>query len=237
MLFLDIETSPFISWHYARWDVNIGMKQVIKRPEMMSFAATWLDEKDVYFASINDIGKEEMLLLLHELESEADVLVWYNGDNFDDKHINREFSLLGLNPPTPYLKLDLLKTMRKSFKFPSNKLDDILQEYGLGGKAFHYGDDGYRFMLGDEKVYNRFKKYNIADVTKLKALYKRVLPWISNHPNLNLDNPDGCPRCGAGLTKQGTVPVAGSRYPRFKCRNGHWSRGVRRVEGSVVKAV
>lgn len=73
-----------------------------------------------------------MLKQIHALLNEADAVVHYNGAKFDIPTLNKEFILHGLPPPAPYKQIDLLRTARSQFKFPSNKLDYIAQALDLG---------------------------------------------------------------------------------------------------------
>ena len=88
----------------------------------LCWAAMWEGERDVEFASIKD-GEEHMLTKIHALLDEADAVVHYNGTKFDIPILNREFLRYGMAPPSHYHQIDLLKTVRKQFKFQSNKLD------------------------------------------------------------------------------------------------------------------
>jgi hypothetical protein len=59
----------------------------------------------------------------HGLLDSADVVLHFNGRRFDVPHLNREFLLAGLTPPSPYKQIDLLSgVVRQGSSFPSNKL-------------------------------------------------------------------------------------------------------------------
>lgn len=115
---------------------------------------------------------------------------------------------MGFKPPAPYKQIDLLQVVKSNFKFPSNKLDYISQRLGLGQKVEHEGMALWtKCMKGDKAAWQRMEEYNIQDVVLLEDLYKRILPWIKNHPNMNVykDGPI-CPTCGdEHLQKRGTA--------------------------------
>lgn len=66
----------------------------------------------------------------------ADIVIGKNNHRFDDKHINTQAMLMGLDLGEAWLNKsdDLEKQLRRYFAFPSNSLDHISRTLGLGGK-------------------------------------------------------------------------------------------------------
>lgn len=222
LLALDIETAPAIVYAWGLWDQNVGVKQVIEQPRMLCFAAKWIGRPGVTFRSEFHDGKQAMLDRIHAMLSEADCVLHYNGDQFDMKHLHREFLQAGMDPPAPSLSIDLLKEVRRNFRFLSNKLENVSQVLGLEGKVEHSGFSLWRdCMAGDASAWARMREYNRRDVTLLEDLYNVLLPWIRTHPNLSLIDGtpvDGCPRCGSEDYQRRGVRLTGSSvYQRFKC--------------------
>ncbi len=141
ILQIDIETSPSLAYVWGIWDENIPLDRLIVPGEVMCFAAKWYGDSDdeIIFASSYHNGFDQMVLTAHELYDDADVVVTYNGRNFDNKHLLREMILKGLNPPSPWKDIDLLTVTRSRFKFQSNKLDFVAEQLGLGNKVKHKG--------------------------------------------------------------------------------------------------
>jgi DNA polymerase elongation subunit (family B) len=198
--------------------------------EVMCFGARWNGEKKVIFKSIHHDGKKEMLDALWELVNEADVLVGWNSQSFDSKHIKREFLENGYTPPSPYKELDLMRVVRSQFKFPSNKLDYVAQKLGVGAKVKHSGFELWLgCMAGDAKSWAEMKKYQIQDVNLLIDLYDKLLPWIKNHPDraLHDDVLGGCPNCAStNMERRGYAYTQTSKFQRYQCRDcGKWTRG------------
>lgn len=178
-LLLDIETTPMQVYTWGLWDQNISIDQIIKSTEMLCFGARWLGEKRTTFMSVHHNGKKAMLEKLHQMMDEADLLVGWNSAAFDHKHINREFLENGMTPPAPTRDLDLMTITKANFKFPSNKLDYVAQQLGVGAKVKHSGFKLWlRCMDGEEKAWREMKKYQIQDVTLLVELYEILLPWF-----------------------------------------------------------
>lgn len=242
ILTLDIETSPNLAHVWGLWNENIPLPRLLESGEVICFAAKWHGAKKVHFYSIHHDGKEAMVQAAHDLLSEADVVVHYNGDKFDLPHLNREFVESGLGPPAPYASIDLLKTVKRKFRFPSNKLDYVVQKLRLGAKVSTGGYDLWlKCMAGEDRAWAQMRKYNKHDVVVTEKLYDEVLPWITSHPSAGLysDMADVCPACGGGnLRLEGRAYTAMGVYQRFSCSDcGKWSRGNKRLEGSNVRGI
>jgi hypothetical protein len=166
---------------------------------------------------------------MHALMDEADVLMGWNSESFDHKHLNREFLEFGLKPPSPSKDLDLMKVVKAQFRFPSNKLDYVSQQLGVGAKVKHEGFDLWlKCMANDPKAWAQMKKYQFQDVNLLEELYHVLLPWISNHPDhpLHNDKAEGCVSCGSeNLQREGSAMTGTGKFPRFVCLDcGKWQR-------------
>ena len=160
ILFLDLETSPNLAYVWGLWDQNVAINQMVSSTEVICFGARWSDSDKVIFKSVHHHGKEAMLDELHRLMDEADVLVGWNSQAFDSKHIKREFVENGYLPPSPYKELDLMRVVRSQFKFPSNKLDYVSQKLGVGAKVKHSGFDLWvGCMAGNRKSWKEMKEY------------------------------------------------------------------------------
>lgn len=231
ILTLDIETRPNLAYVWGLWNQNVAVAQIAEATEMICFSAKWRNKHKVIFCSVYHDGREDMVTRLWELLDEADVVIHYNGRSFDIPHVNREFLELGLTPPSPYKQIDLLRAVKKRFRFPSNKLEYIVERLDLGAKLKHEGFDLWkRCMADEESAWKLMRQYNINDVALTELLYERILPWIPNIPSrAAFEQGTVCPACGSGnLKKRGYAYTQQSRYHRFVCRDcGKWSRGTR----------
>lgn len=226
ILFWDIEMAPPLVHAWGLFDQNIGINQVLADPYMLSFAARWGHQKKTQFYSIQKDGREAMVKELWALLDEADALVSWNGAGFDTKHANREFVEAGLTPPSPFKEIDLMMAARSQFRFLSNKLDYVAQLLGIGKKKSTGGHELWvACMNGDEAAWRKMRTYNIQDVNLLVEIYDKLLPWIRNHPNLNLyEEGSGCPSCHSeNFHKRGSAHTGVSSYQRYVCNDcGKW---------------
>lgn len=190
------------------------------------------------FFSQRDMSNKKMLQNIHKLLDEADVVIGYNLDSFDLKILNKEFALQGWAAPAPYKTIDLLKVVKKRFRFTSNKLDYVAQQFKLGKKTKHAGHELWLSCMNKKAVdyheaWDKMEEYNVQDVVLTEALYERVKGWIHNAPSHSAhENAHVCPNCGGvHVQKRGTYLAASLRYQRFQCNTcGAWSRGVKALE-------
>lgn len=222
ILVLDIETKPATAYVWRAYDENIGYEQVLDPGGMICWAAKWVDEPEVFFAAEWTHARGEMVRGIHKLLDEADAVVTYNGDKFDLPKLNGEFVLEGLPPTAPVASIDVVKTVRK-FGFLMNRLAYIGPLLKVGQKVKHEGFELWaKVIAGDEKAQLKMERYNRQDVILLEKLYKKIRPFIKNHPRLH--EGDGCPACNSKKTqKRGWRPTRTFRIRRNQCTNcGHW---------------
>jgi len=230
ILFLDIETAPNKVFVWGLWNQNVAINQIEEPGYTLCWAAKWLGEDDIMFSSIHRDGKEAMLYLVYGLLEEADAVVHFNGTKFDVPKLMQEFLQMGWSPPTPFAEIDLYRTVKKRFAFPSNKLTYITDQLGLGSKLAHKGMDLWReCMNGNDEAWATMEAYNKQDVQLLEPFYETLKPWIVGHPNAGLYSDDTnhrCPNCGsASLQSRGLYHAKTQSYQRYRCNDcGKWSR-------------
>lgn len=229
ILSLDIETSPALVYTWGLWDQNVGLNQIVEQVRVLCVAAKFLDEKKIHFFSEWTDGHDGMLQKIHDLLSQADVVMTWNGDNFDIPHLNREFVEAGMEPPAPYKSLDLMKIVKREFKSMSNKLENISDRLGLEGKIKHSGFGLWVGVLnGDPKAQKEMEVYNKRDVTLLEDVHNIIHPWVRLYPPVTLyenGDPDACPKCGSTKrTSRGYYYTQVSRFARFQCECGSYYR-------------
>lgn len=243
ILLLDIETSPMQALVFGLWDQNINFKNIITEGTVLCWAAKWYGSDEIMFDSIYQSKPRDMIKGIHALLDECDATITYNGINFDHKHLNSQFLLHNLKPPSPFKTIDLLRTIRGRFKFPSNKLDYVTRRLRIGSKVDHEGMELWKkCMEGNSKAWKKMREYNENDVFIMEQAYKKVLPWIKNHPNMNhfsdRDDPV-CNTCGHDvLHKRGQGISATGVYQKYQCyKCGSWSSGTRMLRKAVqIKA-
>ena len=225
-LTIDIETAPHLLAGFGLFNQYMTTDHLLEVGSTLCFAAKWVGEKKVEFRSSWKDGTEKMVSRAWDLINEADAVISYNGEKFDLPTLSREFVRLGAPPPDDAKSIDLYKVVRSRFKFASNKLDFVARELGLGAKLPHKGMALWQgVMEGNEKDQRVMERYNIQDVRLTERLYKRLLPWIRNHPNFALYTEDDrpvCTNCGSHkVWKIGkeTVKKKTQAYQRYRCKS------------------
>lgn len=237
ILLLDIETAPNVVHVWGLWNQTVSYKQVLNSSYTLCWAAKWNGEKKVFFSSVYETTPFKMIKGIWRLIDEADVVVHYNGNSFDMPTLNMEFLVHSLPPPAPYKNIDLYLEC-KQFRFPSRKMDYILQRLGLEGKLHHKGHQLWIDCMGGagvtDEAYKQawavMKRYNKKDLRETQKLYHKVLAWIRSHPNQNIYNDDGeavCVNCGSKrVHRKAFAYTALGKYKRYRCADcGKWMRG------------
>lgn len=233
ILLLDIETSPNLAWVWGLFKQNVGINQIKDSGQILCWSAKWLGEDKVMFDSVKKSGRRAMLGRIHRLVSQADILVHFNGDNFDMPTLNREWLLFNFDPPAPYKSVDLYQVCKKRFRFVSNKFDYIAQYLGIGRKVEHAGFELWKgCMDNDRKAWAKMEEYNRQDTALLEPAYLRILPWVTTHPSYGAKEGIACcPKCGSESYQQrGYALTAVHKYKRYQCKSCRgWFRGNRTV--------
>jgi DNA polymerase elongation subunit (family B) len=228
ILLLDIETYPNTVHAWGLFDQNISINQIVTPGYTLCYSAKWYKDKEVFFDSIQLSSSKDMIKRIHALMEEADAICTYNGSKFDVPTLNKDFLLHKLTPPSPSKQIDLLKVVKNNFRFPSNKLDFVSQELGIGKKVSHAGHSLWVDCgKGDEKAWSQMRRYNIQDTLLLEKLYDRLKPWVKGVFNHSLYSNAGgcaCPACGSTKSeKRGFYYTVTSKFQRLRCKEcKHW---------------
>jgi len=227
VLLYDLETGPNLGYVWGKWEQNVI--EFAQEWELLCFAFKWLGKNAITAYAQDTMTEEELVGQLHELIDEADVVIAHNGDRFDQRMANAKFIEFGMDPPSPYRSIDTKKVAARYFRFTSNKLDDLGEKLGVGRKDNVGGFATWlACMEGDQKAWNRMKKYNKQDVALLEDVYLKLRPWIENHPPMNIlkDSITACPKCGEedNLHKRGTRKLnKTTTVQRYQCQScGGW---------------
>lgn len=244
-LFFDIETAPIVGTAWDKWEANLIW--IIEDWYMLGFAYKWADEKKTHVVALPDFplykkqpkNDIEVIKALHALFEEADITIAHNGDRFDTRKTNTRILKHGLKRPVPPATVDTLKVARKNFNMTSYKLDDLGEFLGVGRKIKTDKDLWEGCMAGDMKSWRKMKRYNIQDVDLLERVYLKLLPWIDNHPALNIldERPEACPNCSQNQVVA-TVkykPTRTRAYQYHRCNNCGWVGRVYLKGGSRAK--
>lgn len=240
---LDIETRPAQAYVWGGFKQNVYLDQIIEPPRMLCFAVRWVGSGEVEFYSEWEHGQQDMLSAILHILDEADIVVGYNSDNFDIKHINAQLALNGFPPPRPYKSIDLMKESRANFRWFSGKLDFLAQQLVGDKKTTHEGFPLWVKCMSEaasdpEVIEARAKmeEYNRQDVLVTEKVYIKMLPWLKRAPHMGMfmeADKDRCPHCGSEALRSdadgATVKSQVTTYHLRLCSDCHgWSRTTER---------
>jgi uncharacterized protein YprB with RNaseH-like and TPR domain len=234
--FYDIETAPSLGYYFDLYKEG-NIVSTTQSWFMLSFAYKFKGEKKIHYHCLADYpgydknkqNDKALVTDLHQLVfSKADCLIGHNIDRFDGRKARARFLAHNLPPPPPIKTIDTLKLARRVFKMDSNRLADIGEYLGLGGKVAHTGWKMWEACInGDRKAWAQMGAYNRRDVDLLEKVYDRLAPWHPNPPVLM--HGDGCPSCHSfNVQRRGWNVARKSRSPRMQCREcAQWFAGPR----------
>lgn len=227
--FIDIETGPVLGAVWGLWKQNVSLEQIHEDWELLSFSYAFGDGA---VKNHNRFKSTEMEMLrdLHAVIDKSDFIVAHNGRKFDLPKINARLIVNNFDPPSPTRVIDTLDVAKRTFKFTSNKLQYLTQTLTDTPKQKHSKFPGYELwaecLKGNPQAWDEMVKYNDQDVISLRALYKRLRPWMPNHPVMTLysdkakaDKPH-CHVCGSDdLRKRGFRTTNAGIYQRYNCND------------------
>lgn len=234
ILIFDIETTPLEAFAWGpKWETNLI--EVTEQSRILSYSARWLNGKHItkgwpHYKGYKKGSKDDKSIVkdIWNLFDEADIIVTQNGKSFDIKVMNTRFLFHGLTPPSPAKIVDTKTEAKKYLRMPSYGLDDMCDYFGLGRKQEHEGFPLWKkCMAGDNAAWNRMLKYNKNDVLLTEKIYRLLLPFMVNHPNISVFNgQETCPKCGSSkLQSRGYAVTITQRYKRGQCLDcGGWFR-------------
>ena len=229
ILLLDIEWKPTKAYVWQPWQENITPEKILEHGGLLCVGVKWFGGKETEVYTEWEHGHDGMVRAVHTLLHEADAVVTYNGDKYDLKKLEGEFLLAKLPPPPPPTSIDCLKAVKK-FGFFMNRLGFVAPFLGLGGKLEHEGMALWtKVDKGDPKAQKKMAKYCAQDVILLEKLYKRIRPYIRNHPHTGKTKGIACGACRSErLQSRGVRRTKMFKIQRIQCQDcGSWQDGKR----------
>lgn len=252
VLLFDTECSPSMGWFYGQYQTN--PIKVEQPPILLAISWKWLGDKGgangktlFDFPQVERWDDEGIVKKLWELFDEASIVVAHNATKFDNRMANAFFLRHGLTPPSPYKTVDTLQIARKHFKLDNNRLDYLGKLlFGEGKTETTYKDCWDKMLNGNEKEAKKYatlmNTYCKNDTDLLEKIYNKMLPWMTNHPNMALYAGQEmiCPRCGnASEFEVKTYRRTGTQINaiQYRCKHcgGYVTRKLEKFERDELK--
>jgi len=222
ILIYDIETSPNLAYVWGKWQQNVIAFE--KQRELLCYAYKWLGDRKVQYNTKESRANDKALVRsLANLLNEADIVVAHNGDEFDRKVLKARMLYWNMDPLKINCSVDTKKAAKSYFSFNGNSLADLCEYLGIGKKAHTPGFDMWLGCIRDNpRSWAQMVHYNKRDVVLLEKLYKRLQPWVENHPNiakiLLKDSNRQCPIClSEKVIKNGVRATSAAVTQRWDC--------------------
>ena len=232
ILIMDIENGYGAWLAYQPKQEYLNMDLLIKESNILSIAWNWFGERKLHIDSVSnnkmDCDKALLKRVKKVIES-ADIVVGHNWDAFDKKMIQGRAAENGIDFINFPQSVDTLKVVKKEFRLLYNNLDYVAKVFGVSRKMQTSKGLWRRVFFGDKKALAEMKRYNLQDVTMQAEVYASLLPYIQNHPNMNVilrSETLVCKVCGSGrLHRHGEYVNKTSVFDKYKCQDcGSYTR-------------
>lgn len=233
ILFYDIETAPLKAWVWGCGKQFVSYKQLDKNHAqygIICIAYCWNDGKP---AKVIDWGYEQqdtksLIAKFDEIIKQADHTIGKNSNKFDSKMINAARMLNGLPglPEWMMYRDDLEMQMRKYFRMPSQSLDYLSQQLGLGGKndmVFQDWIDIVEKNSNGRKALKKMKDYNKKDTEDTRDLWNMLSEHFDTKFNMATFSDTKCCKhadCGSTNLRVYDKRLSGKTvYNLYRCRD------------------
>lgn len=254
VLFIDLETTPNLMAGFDLWQKYYDPSCILKERSLISVSWCWEHDLKMRHASLLDcrtrLEKDvyddyHVVKVVHELISQADVVVAHNGRKFDMKMFRTRALINGFPPIPEPIILDTFEECKRYFKFNSNRLDYVGQVLGHGKKLKTGQELWNRIVFPKSKrdrddAIRQMVTYNDRDTELLVDVYHTMLPWMQVGKVFNhvLDEHDDCPHCRKSSTLRHspswTVCTKAYWYKRYRCTSCKgWATGKKNIGGRV----
>lgn len=232
ILFFDLETRPLQAWIWGPGEQYVGHKNLVKDHDQFGIICigyAWNDNKPAQCIDWG-YGEQSTAKVVEEFDkiaATADLIVGKNSAKFDVKMLNACRMLAGLPglPTWASSHDDLEQQMRKYFRLPSQSLDYISKQLGIGGKHKMEMQDWIDIVEENENGLKSLKKmvnYCKKDITDTRTLWQT----LSQHFDSKFNNARfqglgmACKHadCGsANIRNNGTRMAQGTKYQNYIC--------------------
>jgi transposase-like protein len=230
ILIFDTETSCPLVFAFGRRKQYINDKAIYKEGgRILCFSYKWLGQDHVHShwmtpEEINDNDDSRLACILFGLYEEADAVVGYNLQGFDDKVVQTRALACGLGKLPTVKKIDPYLQAKKKLRLPSNSLDNVCAYFGLPQKTATSMELWVKVQSGDTEAMKQMVSYCENDVDVLQNVYALLQGLGNVNTDFNAalyfkDNMTRCRSCGSSdveVTGR-TVATAVSLFEEARC--------------------
>ena len=221
ILIYDIETPRVEArlWWSGKQYVN-GM-QLTSEPNVITIAWKWLGEEKVYVDKWDKKQSDKKLMKnFLKVYNQADMVIGYNNDKFDNKWINVRALKHNLDVNTYVQSYDIMKQSKGKNRLPSYSMNALAKFVGVETKLQHSGLqmwNNIQFGTKEEakESMQLMVDYNIQDYLATRKYFKSPI-----HVGvLNGGKVTSCPACGCDHSKlyKTVTSIMGTKQHVMQC--------------------
>jgi predicted RNA-binding Zn-ribbon protein involved in translation (DUF1610 family) len=224
ILFYDLET------YGHDFSANLGY--------ILCASYKWLHEKKVHTIGhkltgrhVADITNDKFICeQMAALINESDVVVTWNGRDFDHRFLQARMLHHGLGALKWDGQEDLLMTARKRLKMRPRSLGEVGRFLGCKEQKMLVTKEVWMAAgRGEVAGLKEWQSRCVSDVLLLEEIYHKLGPLSNTHPNVTHRQIDGnlCPFCGKDeLQSRGRTLALRHYRQRYRCQGcGKWATG------------
>jgi uncharacterized protein YprB with RNaseH-like and TPR domain len=229
LIYFDIETKPIKFWGWSTGQQYVTHEQIYEDSKVILIQ--WMFEGDKKVSYLHwDYNHDDYKLLyqFQKIIENVKVGIGQNGKYFDYKVLNWRLNLHKLPPLRDIQILDTLMLSRGAFRASSHRLDYKSKTYGSGGKIPMRLQDWIDVVEDKPGALKKMIKYGCKDVTDLRDIFWRELPYYHNLPvslsqlvyPKTKEARECCPKCAANHQRKFDVyPTKVFTKWMMKCNN------------------
>ena len=229
ILIYDIETSRVSAKLFWTGKTYINYKQIRGEPTIISISWRWLGDAEVHHLKwdMKTHDDKELMEKFLDVYNQADMVVGYNNNNFDDRWINSRAMKYNLFVNVYVKSFDIIKQSKRLFRLLSYSMDYLAKFMGVTLKQSHEGiimwdmiEDGTPEQ--QEEYIAKMIEYNIGDIVTTEEIFLKLRKYMGHKINVSTHEGGekyGCPHCG-GLNVElfkVTTTAAGTMQYIMKC--------------------
>jgi uncharacterized protein YprB with RNaseH-like and TPR domain len=232
VLVYDIETSRAPAMVFQTGKAYINHTQLRDEFKIISISYKWLGEDKVHALEWDKNHSDEKLMRdFLPVYNQADMVVGYNNDKYDNKWINTRGAKYRLRVNTNIKSFDLYKQMKRLMYLPSYSMAYVSKFFGVTQKQHHEGIrmwDMIQFgTKAEQKEYlAKMILYNVGDIVTTEEIYLEMRQYMGHKTHLGVllgKDKYTCPHCGGKNIQEFngnfTVTTAGTVQRHMVCKD------------------
>lgn len=234
ILVYDIETSRAPAMVFQTGKTYIRHEQLRDEFKIISISYKWLGQDEVFSLEWDsNHSDEDLMRKFLSVYNQADMVVGYNNDKYDNKWINTRAAKYRLEVNTLVKSFDLYKQIKKLMYLPSYSMKYVAKFFGVQQKLSHEGAlmwDMIQFGTKEEQreYLDKMIEYNVGDIITTEEIYLEMRRYLGHKVHIGVATGEekySCPNCGSENVREFngnfTVTPAGTIQRLMVCDDDH----------------